>query len=287
MGTVCMGLFKRKTENENIDIVEGTVIVEEQGIDGVIAVDEKKSVDKKRRLFSKNDKTCAETGEQQGVDCAESETGKTHSNAKSSANKAAKPPLTAQQSAELAALEKEVEKSARKSGRLSAISFVWTILGTIYAIVSSIFFVAKKWVVTPYSYILIAGLAVYVVLFIVIICVYAEDKQKGKKRIRTVKRHIQIFKAAANLMFVIVAAISVFGVAEGDLHLHKWAAMSITIIVAAVQLGLRLAYIIFMVMAKRTGNKYKVKVSSYVNGKVRKSTVSNKLYEQIYKGDKE
>ncbi len=183
---------------------------------------------------------------------------------------------------ELAAA-KETVKQERKQSRLAKASFAWTVISMLYAIVSGAVLISGKWILAPYSYIMAGLLGVYVVIFAVLVVSFAGDAKAGKKKIKTFKKLFGMFKIFTNIVFLIATAISMVGVVDGrGTGLLEWIVLGANMLVAAIQLTLKIWLFVLGIIAKRIGKKYTVKVQTYVNGVVKehktKSAVMSKLY---------
>lgn len=192
------------------------------------------------------------------------------------------PQAAARAQAEEAERAAEV-KETRKQSRLAKASFAWTVISMAYAIISGAVLISGKWILTPYSYIMAGLLAVYVVIFIAVVAFYATDVKKGKKQIKTFKKLFGMFKIFTTLVFLIATAMSMAGVVDArGTGLFEWIVLGVNMLVAAVQLTLKIWLFILGIVAKRVGKKYTVKVQTYVNGKVKehkaKSAVMSKFY---------
>ena len=186
-------------------------------------------------------------------------------------------------SAEELAAEKVAVKEARKQSRLAKASFAWTIISMLYAIVSGAVLIAGKWILAPYSYIMAGLLGVYVIIFVVLVVSFAGDAKGGKKKIKVFKKLFGIFRVFTTIVFLIATAVSMVGVVEGrGTGLLEWIVLGANMLVAAIQLSLKISLFILGIVARRVGKKYTVKVQTYVNGVVKdnkaKSAVMSKLY---------
>ena len=175
-------------------------------------------------------------------------------------------------------------KESKKQSRVAKISFIWTIISMAYAIVSGATLIVNDWILAPYSYILLAMLCVYVVVFVAIVAYYAGDAKRGKKNVKTLKKLFGMFKIFTTLVFLIATAISMTGVVEAKgTGLWQWVVLCANIVVAAVQLSLKITLFVFKIVARKVGEHYTVKAQTYINGKLKeqkaKSYVMSKLYE--------
>ena len=191
-------------------------------------------------------------------------------------------PATAASAEELAA-EKMAVKEERKQSRLAKASFAWTIISMLYAIVSGAVLIAGKWILAPYSYIMAGLLGVYVIIFVVLVVSFAGDAKGGKKKIKVFKKLFGMFRVFTTIVFLIATAVSMVGVVEGrGTGLLEWIVLGANMLVAAIQLSLKISLFILGIVARQVGKKYTVKVQTYVNGVVKdnkaKSAVLSKLY---------
>ena len=186
---------------------------------------------------------------------------------------------------EVAAAEQLVQ-SEEKDKKMSAVqtaSAIWTLICTLYSIVSVCMFVAKKWVDSTYTYILIPLLAVLVIVFIVLVVLTFKDKKKLKTSIKTYKKILGIFKAFVNVFFLVLTAVSMAGLATGETSLVKWIVFGATFLVALVQLALKITKFVMKQVRVAVGKKYKVEVQRFVDGKKKRKTVADSVQEHGYK----
>lgn len=190
---------------------------------------------------------------------------------------------TEEERAAAAEARAEEQRESRKQSRLAKASFAWTVISMLYAIISGAVLISGHWILAPYSYIMAALLGVYVLLFVVLVCWYTDDVKKGRKKIKVFKKLFGMFKVFTTLVFLIATAVSMVGVVEGrGTGLIEWLVLGANMLVAAVQLSLKIALFIIGIVAKRVGKKYTVKVQTYINGVGKdnkaKSAVMSKLY---------
>lgn len=93
----------------------------------------------------------------------------------------------------------EQEEKDKGMSVVQKLNVVWTIVSTLYAIASTCMFVAKKWVDSIYTYILIPMLAVLVITFVVLVVLTFKDKKKLKTNVKNYKKVLGIFKAFVNV----------------------------------------------------------------------------------------
>lgn len=174
-------------------------------------------------------------------------------------------------------------KAVKKQSRIATASFVWTILSMIFAIVSAGFYLYKQWLLAPYSYIMFAVLGVYIVVFAVMVGLYAGNAKQGKKKIKGLKKTFGIFRTFTTLVFLIVTAVSMTGVVSAKgLGLWQWIVLGVNISVAIVQISLKISSMVFSAVVKKIGKKYTVRITSYVNGVAKENKVQTKVMSKLY-----
>lgn len=182
--------------------------------------------------------------------------------------------------------EKEEKRENAKQSRLAKASFAWTIISVLYAIISGAILVSNNWILAPYSYIMAGMLAVYVVLFVVLIAAYADDAKKGKKKIKTFKKLFGMFRIFTNIIFLVATAVSMAGVVDAKgTGLWQWLVLGANILVAAVQLSLKLSLFIMGIVFKRVGKKYTVKAQTYINGVLKEQKTKSAVMSKVYGTD--
>jgi len=177
-------------------------------------------------------------------------------------------------------VEQEEEK---KTSKLAIVSAAWTLLSTLYAIVSTCIFIAKGWVNDTFSLVLLIMLIVYIIIFIVLVCLTIRDPKKTKASVALYKKLLSIFKAFANVVFLVLSAVSMAGLAGNSMGLKEWVAFIVTFAVAIVQLGFKVSMLVFKYVRKGLTKHYKVKITRYVDGKKKKKNIVDSLEESTYK----
>ena len=109
----------------------------------------------------------------------------------------------------------EQEEKDKGMSVVQRLSVVWTIVSTVYAIVSTCTFVAKKWVDSAYAYALIPMLVVLVITFVALVVLTFKDKKKLQTNVKNYKKILGIFKAFVNVFFLAISAVSMAGIATG------------------------------------------------------------------------
>ena len=184
---------------------------------------------------------------------------------------------------EEAATRQEQVKEERKQSRLAKASFAWTVISMVYAIVSGAVLISGNWILSPYSYIMAGLLGVYVVLFVVLVACYTDDVKKGKKKIKVFKKLFGMFRVFTTLVFLVATAVSMAGVVDArGAGLAEWLVLGANILVAAVQLSLKISLFVFGIVAKQVGRHYTVKVQTYVNGVVTEHKAKSAVMSKVY-----
>ena len=185
---------------------------------------------------------------------------------------------------EVQAAQAVVEQEEKDKGMsvVQRLSVVWTIVSTVYAIVSTCTFVAKKWVDSAYAYALIPMLVVLVESEI-LASIIRKDKKKLKTNVKNYKKILGIFKAFVNVFFLAISAVSMAGIATGETSLVKWIVFAATFFVALVQLVFKITKFAMKQVRKAVGKKYKVEMHKFVDGKKKKKSVADSVTEHSYK----
>lgn len=186
---------------------------------------------------------------------------------------------------EIQAAQAVVEQEEKDKGMtvVQRLSVVWTIVSTVYAIVSTCTFVAKKWVDSAYAYALIPMLVVLVITFVVLVVLTFKDKKKLQTNVKNYKKILGIFKAFVNVFFLAISAVSMAGIATGETSLVKWIVFAATFFVALVQLVFKITKFAMKQVRKAVGKKYKVEMHKFVDGKKKKKSVADSVTEHSYK----
>ena len=186
---------------------------------------------------------------------------------------------------EIQAAQAVVEQEEKDKGMtvVQRLSVVWTIVSTVYAIVSTCTFVAKKWVDSAYAYALIPMLVVLVITFVALVVLTFKDKKKLQTNVKNYKKILGIFKAFVNVFFLAISAVSMAGLATGETSLVKWIVFAATFFVALVQLVFKITKFVMKQVRKAVGKKYKVEMHKFVDGKKKKKSVADSVTEHSYK----
>lgn len=180
---------------------------------------------------------------------------------------------------------KEVIAEEEQKGltTLQKVNVAWTLISTLYAISSVCTFIAKKWVDTAYTYALIPMLAVFIIVFIVLAVLTFKDPKKLKTSVKTYRTLLGIFKAFVNVFFLALTAVSMAGIATGKPDLVKWIVFGCSVLVAFVQLSLKIAKFATKCAKRSLSKKYKVEMHNFKNGEKGKKTTADKIKESSYK----
>lgn len=178
----------------------------------------------------------------------------------------------------------DVQKEENDKGLsiVQKLNVAWTVISTLYAIVSVCMFISKKWVESAYTYALIPMLAVFVIVFICLVVFAFKNPKKAQSNIKDYKKALGIFKASVNVMFLALTAVSMVGLAKGEMSLIKWIMFGASFFVAVVQLVLKITKVVMKAIRKRVAKKFKVEVQKYVDGKRQKESVVDKMKENRY-----
>ena len=185
---------------------------------------------------------------------------------------------------EVQAAQAVVEQEEKDKGMsvVQRLSVVWTIVSTVYAIVSTCTFVAKKWVDSAYAYALIPMLVVLVITFVALVVLTFKDKKKLQTNVKNYKKILGIFKAFVNVFFLAISAVSMAGIATGETSLVKWIVFGVTFFVALMQLVLKITKFVMKQVRKAVGKKFKVEIHKFVDGKKKKKSIADSVTEHDY-----
>lgn len=175
------------------------------------------------------------------------------------------------------------EKHGKRAKALAYAGAIWTLICTLYSVVSVCSFVAKGWVDTTFSRVLIVMLAVYIVIFIVLVVLIFKNPEKRKGDMKTYKKTLGIFKAFVNVVYLAISAVSMAGIASGDTTLLQWVMFGATFFVALVQLALKIATFVFKRIRKAVGKKFKVEIQRFSDGKKKSKNAVDGVEEHLYK----
>lgn len=186
---------------------------------------------------------------------------------------------------EIAFAREEVVKEENTKG-LSALdkaSIAWTVISTLYSVISVCTFVFKGWVDSTFSRVLIVMLAVYVAIFVALVVLVFRNPKRAKGDIKTYKKTLGIFKAFVNVVYLALSAVSMASLALSETTLVSWLIFGGTFLVAVVQLSLKIAQFAIKQTRKAIGKKFKVEITTYVEGKKKRKGVIDSINEKTYK----
>ncbi|MDE6060356.1 MAG: hypothetical protein K2G31_02675 [Clostridia bacterium] len=170
-----------------------------------------------------------------------------------------------------------------KMSLIRKLSAIWTLVSTAYAIVSTCLFVSRDWVSSTVSYVLIGILSAYILVFIGLIIFVVRNPKKGTRATKYYKTVLKIYKTLINIVFLILTAVSMAGMAATDMSAGKWFMFVMSFIVAFVQLGFKLAMLAFKIARRWVAKRFKVKIENYRDGKKKKNTMMDSITERQYK----
>lgn len=170
-----------------------------------------------------------------------------------------------------------------KMSLLRKLSAIWTLISTAYAIISTCLFISRDWVSSTVSYVLIGILSVYILAFIALIVFVARNPKKGTRAAKYYKTILKIFKTVINIVFLILTAVSMAGMAATDMSAGKWFMFVMSFVVAFVQLGFKIAMLALKIARRWVAKRFKVKIENYKDGKRKKNTMLDSITERQYK----
>ena len=177
----------------------------------------------------------------------------------------------------------QVEKEmASKKTRAQIFEEIWAIISTVFAIITTAILLAKNWVEGVLSYVILAVLCLYVLVFLVL-CAFLYKKPTTKIPLATYGKIIKIVKALTNIAFLVLSAMSLAGIAISDLSPSKWVVLIGNFLVAGVKLGFALYSIIKLIVRHHVAKNYRLQVTRIVNGEVQKKTAADLREEKKYR----
>lgn len=188
--------------------------------------------------------------------------------------------------------EEEIEKAraevdsehAKKNKRLRAFEIAWSIISTVFAIISTSILLVKNWVDGVVSYVILAILIVYILVFIVL-CGLLYRKPYSNLNIKAYGKIIKIFKVLANIAFLVLTAITMAAMVRENhsLNLAQWLVFIGNLIVAGVKLVIKIISLVRYIAHRHVSKNYSVQVTRYVDGEEQKKSFSDKREERKYK----
>ncbi|MDE6302811.1 MAG: hypothetical protein K2M36_04425 [Clostridia bacterium] len=175
-------------------------------------------------------------------------------------------------------------KEDNKISAVSKLSLIWTVISTVYAIFSTCLFIARGWVSNTVSYVLVGVLVLYVAVFILLIVLTVRNPRYGKRNVGLYKKLLKIFKAIANIAFLVLTAISLAGMTVvGMQGMMKWILFCLSFAVALVQLGLKVVLLAMKIGRMYVAKRFKVEIVQFVDGKKKRKSLRARLQENKYK----
>lgn len=180
--------------------------------------------------------------------------------------------------------KRDTKNRDKKASVLNKISAAWSLITSLYAIVSTCIFIARGWVSGAVSYGLIGVLAVYVAVFIGLAVLTFRNPRGGAKSVKIYKKLLKIFKALATIVYLVITAISLAAITKvGSNEIVKWIVFVASFVMALVRLGLNIALLVIRIVRMRVARDFKVEVISFVDGNRVTKSVRNRLEERKYR----
>lgn len=180
--------------------------------------------------------------------------------------------------------QSDLVKHDKKSSVVTKLSAIWTILSTLYAIVTTGIFIGRGWISHIASIVLLSILAVYICVFIVLVVFTFKDAKGGSKQVKIYRKTLKIFKAIANVVLLSLTAVSMVGMSlEGIDQIAKLIFFIITFVVAVIQLALKITLFVMKLIRMMIAKAFKVEFYKFVDGKQKKKGIVSKVKESRYK----
>ena len=179
----------------------------------------------------------------------------------------------------------EVEKEqAKKNKRLRVFNAIWAIISTIFAIISTSILLVKNWVDGIISYVILAILIVYVLVFMVL-CALVYKRPDSNVSFEAYGKTIKIFKALANIAFLVLTAMTMAAMVKenGTLSISQWAIFIGNAIIATIKLVLKFASLVRFIITRHVAKNYSVQVTRYVDGHEQHKTLADKREEKKFR----
>lgn len=194
------------------------------------------------------------------------------------------PPSDTQPNDEVTKAQSELVSHDKKSSVVTKLSAIWSILTTLYAIVTTGIFIGRGWISHVVSIVLVSILAVYICVFIVLIVFTFKDAKGGAKQVNIYRKTLKIFKAIANIVLLSLTAVSMVGMSlEGINQIAKLIFFIFTFIVGVIQLALKITMFVMKLIRMRIAKAFKVEYYRFVDGRQKKKGVVSKVKESRYK----
>ena len=180
-----------------------------------------------------------------------------------------------------AQVEKEQAKNQKKLNRFEE---VWAIVSTVFAIVSTAVLLAKNWVEGVLSYAILGILVAYILIFLVL-CTMLVKKPGSKLNIKVYGKTVKIFKALANIAFLVLAAMTMASMVKenNSFSVSQWLVFVGNALLAVVKLVLQLVSFVSYLSNRHIAKHYSVQVTRYVDGRQQKKTAGDRRTEKKYR----
>lgn len=183
---------------------------------------------------------------------------------------------------EIELMRAEVKANDKRVKGLNTLSVIWTFVSTVYAIVSTCLLISRRWVESKISYVLLGILVLYVGIFIgFAVAAFASPKQ-GKKNMKGLKTALKFLKPIMSIVLIALSVTEIIAIAHDAFSIAKIIFMVLTMLVAFVQLFLRVLLLVAKIKAKRVAKGFEVRLERYVDGIKKKKSLLNKLREKRY-----
>lgn len=176
-----------------------------------------------------------------------------------------------------------MQERDKQMSTLQKFSTAWSFITALYTIIATSAFIVSGWIDSTLSYVLMGALALYIIVFCVLIGLGSQKPEKARISAKIYRRLLSIFKAFANLVFLVLTAVSMAGLAGNGTGFGEWIAFGATFLMALVQFALKIAKFILKASKHSLSRKYSVKVERYVNGEKQESTLGDRIKEKRYK----
>ena len=142
----------------------------------------------------------------------------------------------------------------------------------------------KKWTSGVESYVILAILIVYILVFLVL-CALAYKRPDSNVSFKAYGKAIKIFKALANVAFLVLAAITMAAMVRDHslVNLTQWAVFIGNLLVATVKLVIKVISLIHFIIDRHIAKHYSVQVTRYIDGEEQHKTFADKRLENKFK----
>ncbi|MBQ9276036.1 MAG: hypothetical protein IJ226_00395 [Clostridia bacterium] len=179
----------------------------------------------------------------------------------------------------------QVEREfAKKDRHLRRFDTVWTIISTVFAIITTSILLAKNWVEGAVSYVILGLLIAYVAAFMVLCAVvYKHPENSGS--MKAYGKAIKIFKALTNLAFLVLTAITMAGLLQSGegLDLKRGFIFVGNAILGVVKLVISLVSLARFISRRHIARNYSVRVSNFRDGEMQRKTAGDRRKEKRYR----